>query len=68
MNTIIDRYREADEEERLNLFLSFRDLRNEFIAIHLKECQGKNRKVAQLRYHPLDACASLVSRLRRCFT
>ena len=68
MNTIIDRYREADEEERLNLFLSFRDLRNDFIAIQLKEYQGKNRKAAQLRYRPINACASLVNRLRRSFT
>jgi len=68
MNTIIDRYREANEEERLNLFLSFRDLRNDFIAIQLKECEGKNRKAAQLRYRPINACASLVSRLRRSFT
>ena len=68
MNTIIDRYREANEEERLNLFLSFRDLRNDFIAIQLHEYKGKKRKAAQLRYCPIDACTSLVSRLRRSFT
>jgi hypothetical protein len=67
MNTIIDRYREANEEERLNLFLSYRDLRNDFIAIQLQEYQGKKRKVAQRRYRPIDACTSLVSRLRRSF-
>ena len=68
MNTIIDRYREANEEEQLNLFLSYRDLRNDFIAIQLQEYQGKKRKAAQLRYRPIDVCTSLVSRLRRCFT
>ena len=68
MNTIIDRYREADEEERLNLFLSYRDLRNDFIAIQLQEYQGKKRKAAQLRYRSIDACANLVNRLRRSFT
>ena len=68
MNTIIDRYRQADEEERLNLFLSFRDLRNDFIAIQLKEYQEKNRKAIQLRYRPTDAGTSLLSRLKRSFT
>jgi hypothetical protein len=68
MNTIIDRYREADEEERLNLFLSYRDLRNDFIAIQLQEYQGKKRKAAQLQFRPIDAYTSLVSRLRRSFT
>ncbi|MGB5422566.1 MAG: hypothetical protein WBN03_10430 [Desulfobacterales bacterium] len=68
MNTIIDRYREANEEERLNLFLSYRDLRNDFIAIQLHEYQGKKRKAVQLRYRPIDACTSLMSRLRRSFT
>jgi hypothetical protein len=68
MNTIIDRYRQADEEERLNLFLSFRDLRNDFIAIQLKEYQEKNHKAVQLRYRPTDACTSLLSRLKRSFT
>jgi len=68
MNTIIDRYREANEEERLNLFLSFRDLRNDFIAIQLQEYQGKKRQAAQLRYRPINPCASLVNRLRRSFT
>ena len=68
MNTIIERYREADEEERLNLFLSYRDLRNDFIAIQLQEYQGKKRKAAQLQYRPIDSWTSLVSRLRRSLT
>ena len=67
MDTIIDCYREADEEKRLDLFLSFRDLRNDFIAIQLQEYQVKKREAAHRRYRPRDACAGFVNRLKRSF-
>jgi len=36
-NTIISEYRQADENERLHLFLNYRDLRMDFMEIEYEQ-------------------------------
>ena len=43
---IIHQYREADEEQRLYLFLARRDLRREFIGVEMEARQGNVRSLS----------------------
>jgi len=43
---IIHQYREADEEQRLYLFLAHRDLRREFIRVEMEARKGDARSLS----------------------
>lgn len=45
-DTIIKRYRFADEEEQLNLFLSYPELRNQFVHLDLIASKAAENAVA----------------------
>ena len=52
-NQIIERYREADTEQRLYLFLDCPSLRNEFIEIDLSEYRAKDSAMKKTKTAPV---------------
>jgi hypothetical protein len=56
---IIERYRQAETEERLNLFLECPELRNDFIKIDLGEYRSESPSIKK------NAMAPVKSYIRR---
>ena len=64
LNEILDRYQSADMGTRLNMYLQYRDVRNEFLRVDMNPEQDKEKRTERKLNMDFSSAQSFVQKMK----